>query len=84
MKNSTKFTVIGVSNGIAYLRKVGGGFTAFADGAEYIGVAGDVVEVAEKDYTPHGDASAYQAMSDRYNANDREGDGNKSCLDGQN
>ena len=68
MKNSTKFNVIGISNNIAKLQRVGGGFLALADGAEYIGKVGDVVEVLEKDYTPEGDLSGYQAMSDRYDA----------------
>ena len=67
MKNSTKFTVVGISNNIAKLQKLGG-WMALADGAEYIGKVGDVVEVLEKDYTPEGDLSGYQAMSDRYDA----------------
>ena len=82
--NKTKFKIIGVSNNIAYLQRLGGGFRAFADDANYIGNVGEVVEVLEKDYTPEGDLSGYQAMSDRYNADDKEGAGNKSCLDGQN
>ena len=67
MKTQTgTFTVIGISNNIAKLQRVGGGFLALADGAEFIGKVGDVVEVLEKDYTPEGDLSGYQAMSDRY------------------
>ena len=68
MKNSTKFTVVGISNNIAKLQKLGGGWMALADGAEYIGKVGDVVEVLEKDYTPEGDLSGYQKMSDLYDA----------------
>ena len=68
MKNSTKFNVIGISNNIAKLQRVGGGFLALADGSEYIGKVGHVVEVLEKDYTPEGDLSGYQAMSDIYDA----------------
>jgi len=68
MKNSTKFNVIGISNNIAKLQRVGGGFLALADGAEDIGKVGDVVEVLEKDYTPEGNLSGYQAMSDLYDA----------------
>ena len=68
MKNSTKFNVIGISNNIAKLQRVGGGFYALAEGAEYIGKVGDVVEVLEKDYTPEGDLAGYQALSDKYDA----------------
>ena len=68
MKNSTKFNVIGISNNIAKLQRLGGGFLALSDGAEYIRKVGDVVEVLEKDYTPEGDLSGYQAMSDLYDA----------------
>ena len=68
MKNSTKFTVVGISNNIAKLQKLGGGWMALAAGAEYIGKVDDVVEVLEKDYTPEGDLSGYQSMSDRYDA----------------
>lgn len=68
MKNSTKFNVIGISNNIAKLQRVGGGFLALADGAEYIGKVGEVVEVLEKDYTAEGDLAGYQALSDLYDA----------------
>ena len=82
--NSTKFKIIGISNGIAYLRTINDSFKAFADDAKYIGNVGETVEVLEKDYTPEGNLAAYQEMSDRYNADDKEGDGNRACLDGQN
>jgi len=68
MKNTTKFNVIGISNNIAKLQRPGGGWMAFADGAEYIGKVGDVVELLEKDYTPEGDLAGYQKMSDLYDA----------------
>ncbi len=66
MNNATKFRVIGISNNIAMLERLGGGFQAFADDATYIGKIGDVVEIREKDYTPEGDLAAFQEMSDRY------------------
>jgi hypothetical protein len=72
MSNSTKFKVVGISNNIAKLQRVGGGFTALADDANYIGKVGDIVEVLEKDYTPEGDLSGYQAMSDRYDASSKD------------
>jgi len=64
--NKTKFKIIGISNNIAKLQRLGGGFMALADDANYIGNVGDIVEVLEKDYTPEGDLSGYQAMHDRY------------------
>lgn len=64
--NTTKFKVIGISNGIAQLERVGGGFLALAEGAKYIGSVGDVVDVPEKDYVPEGNLSAYQALWDAY------------------
>jgi len=66
MKNSTTFVIIGISNNIAKLRKLGGGWLAMAEGAKYIGKVGETVEVLEKDYTPAGDLAAYQALSDLY------------------
>lgn len=68
MKNTTKFKVIGIHNNIAHLERTGGGWWALADGAEYIGKVGDIVELRDKDYTPEGDLSGYQAMWDRYAA----------------
>jgi hypothetical protein len=68
MKNSTQFKIVGISNNIAKLQRVGGGFYAFAEDAQDIGAVGEVVEVLEKDYTPEGDLSGYQAMADRYDA----------------
>lgn len=44
MKNSTAFKIIGISNGIAYLQKLGGGFKAFAE-SQYLGQIGSTVEV---------------------------------------
>jgi hypothetical protein len=66
MTNSTKFKIVGINNSIAKLEKVGGGFCAYADDAQYIGSVGETVEVLEKDYTPEGDLGAYQTLSDRY------------------
>ena len=68
MKNSTTFKIVGISNNIAKLQKIGGGFMALAEDAQYIGKVGEVVEVLEKDYTPEGDLSGYQALSDLYDA----------------
>ena len=70
MKSSTKFNVIGIRGRLAKLQRVGGGFLAIADLAEYIGKVGDIVDVLEKDYTPEGDLSGYQAMSDLYDEGD--------------
>ena len=68
MKNSEKFKVIGIRNNIARLQRVGCAYFAMADGAEYIGHVGDVVELLEKDFTPEGDLSGYQRMCDMYDA----------------
>jgi hypothetical protein len=68
MSNSTKFKIIGVNNNIAKLQRVGGGFMALAEDAQYIGKVGELVEVLEKDYKPEGDLSGYQALNDKYDA----------------
>jgi hypothetical protein len=69
MKNTEKFTfkIIGIENNIAYLRAKNTGCLAMAEGANYIGKVGDVVELSEKHCVFEGELVEYQRIWDKYN-----------------
>lgn len=66
-QKNMKLKIVGISNGVAKLERIGGGFGAMADCVEGW-IVGDIVDVHEKDLTTQGELSAYRVMEERYDA----------------